>query len=146
MRKKLSEVVVTVALIAGLTQASETATKKPIKKAALVKKTSKNSGKRFAAKGITQSKPFVAAGPPRQSAPSSDRYKEIQGALSAKGYMKTPPTGVWDPDSVDAMKHYQADQKLDPTGRVNAKSLITLGLGPRDESLPSSPVIATPSK
>jgi hypothetical protein len=66
----------------------------------------------------------------RQGQPSSDRYKEIQQALISKGYLKGEPTGAWDQDSMDAMRRFQTDQKLDPTGKVTAKSLITLGLGP----------------
>jgi hypothetical protein len=41
------------------------------------------------------------------------------------------------------MKRYQADQKLDPSGRLTAASLIGLGLGPQPaQSLPATP--ATP--
>jgi len=63
-------------------------------------------------------------------APSNDRYREIQGALASKGYLKSPATGVWDGDSQDAMKRFQSDQKIDQTGKINSLSLIGLGLGP----------------
>ena len=65
-----------------------------------------------------------------QAGPTSDRYREIQEALAAKGYLKTPPTGVWDQESTEAMKRFQADQKLTSTGKLNSLSLIALGLGP----------------
>lgn len=81
---------------------------------------------------------------PRQAQPTSDRYKEIQEALISKGYLKTAPTGVWDQDSSDAMRRFQADQKIEPTGKVTAKSLITLGLGPKETPVPSGLPTATP--
>jgi hypothetical protein len=71
---------------------------------------------------------------PRQTVPTADRYKEIQGALAAKGYLKSEPNGVWGAESVDAMKRFQADQKQDPTGKLTAVSLIGLGLGPKTAS------------
>lgn len=67
----------------------------------------------------------------QQMAPTADRYREIQDALAAKGYLKTPPTGVWDADSIDAMQRFQKDQNLDPTGKLTARSLSGLGLGPK---------------
>ncbi|HZL56937.1 MAG TPA: peptidoglycan-binding domain-containing protein [Bryobacteraceae bacterium] len=70
---------------------------------------------------------------PRQALPSADRYKEIQQALASKGYLKSEPTGVWDAHSVDAMRQFQSDRKLDPSGKLTAASLIDLGLGPKHE-------------
>jgi peptidoglycan hydrolase-like protein with peptidoglycan-binding domain len=72
----------------------------------------------------------------RQAAPSPDRYKEIQQALAAKGYLKSEPSGVWDADSVAAMRQFQTDRKLDPSGKLTAASLIDLGLGPHSETPP----------
>jgi len=66
-----------------------------------------------------------------QAAPTSDRYREIQQALVAKGYLKSEPTGVWDADTQAAMRRFQTDQKLDETGKINSLSLISLGLGPQ---------------
>jgi hypothetical protein len=84
----------------------------------------------------TVRRPVTAA---RQGAPSPDRYKEIQQALASKGYLKTEPTGVWDADSAAAMKQFQTDRKLDPSGKLTAAALIDLGLGPKSESA-ASPV------
>ncbi len=78
----------------------------------------------------------VASGPRRQQAPSSDRYKEIQEALIAKGYLKSPADGTWNADTADALRRFQADQNLSSTGKVNSLSLIALGLGPKSESSP----------
>jgi hypothetical protein len=76
----------------------------------------------------------------QQISPTADRYREIQDALAAKGYLKTPPSGVWDKDSIDAMTRFQQDQKLDPTGKLTARSLGALGLGPKpaDAAAPSA--------
>jgi hypothetical protein len=79
------------------------------------------------------SRPYV---PARPSAPSSDRYREIQESLISKGYMQGPASGVWDQNSTEAMRKFQTDQKRDPTGKISAKALITLGLGPKDETVP----------
>jgi hypothetical protein len=78
-----------------------------------------------------------------QAAPTPERYREIQSALAEKGYLKSAPNGLWDADSMDAMKRYQADQKQDPTGKLTAASLIGLGLGP---STASNPVSAQAAK
>jgi hypothetical protein len=71
-------------------------------------------------------------------APTPERYKEIQGALAAKGYLgPDDASGRWDQTSIDAMKKFQADQKLDSTGKINSLSLIALGLGPKHDSAPA---------
>jgi hypothetical protein len=78
----------------------------------------------------------------RQAAPTPERYKEIQEALAAKGYLQPEEaSGKWDQTSVDALKKFQADQKLDSTGKLNSLSLIALGLGPKYEP----PAPATPA-
>jgi cytoskeletal protein RodZ len=70
----------------------------------------------------------------RQQAPTPDRYKQIQEALAAKGYLKSSPSGVWNGESTDALRRFQADQKLEPSGKLNSLSLIALGLGPRRDT------------
>jgi Putative peptidoglycan binding domain len=74
----------------------------------------------------------------RQLQPSQDRYKEIQEALASKGYL--PPdqaTGAWDQNSTGALKQFQTAQNLDASGKINALSLIALGLGPKHEAAPA---------
>ena len=76
----------------------------------------------------------------RQATPSSDRYREIQNALVAKGYLPADgATGAWDEASADALKKFQSEQNLDSTGKINSLSLIALGLGPRHDSVPTKP-------
>jgi len=83
----------------------------------------------------TQRKP--AARPTRstwragQTAPTPDRYKEIQGALAQKGYLHGEATGVWNQDSTDALRRFQQDQNLQASGKLDSLSIIVLGLGPK---------------
>jgi len=70
----------------------------------------------------------------RQLEPTPERYREIQQALSARGYLKEEPSGKWDQASVEALRRFQQDQNLEPSGKVDALSLIALGLGPKYES------------
>jgi hypothetical protein len=81
----------------------------------------------------------------RQLAPSQDRYREIQQALAAKGYLQPEQaTGAWDQNSLDALKRFQIEQNLEPSGKINSLSLIALGLGPKHDSLPAQ--IAAPEE
>jgi hypothetical protein len=81
-----------------------------------------------------------AAWHPRQVVPSPERYKEIQDALVSRGYLQPErANGAWDQNSVDALKHFQAEQKLESSGKLNSLSLIALGLGPKHESPPKPP-------
>ena len=76
----------------------------------------------------------------RQLAPTPDRYREIQQALVTKGYLgPDEATGSWNQESVEALKKFQGDQKLDPSGKINSLSLIALGLGPKRDTVADSP-------
>ena len=77
--------------------------------------------------------------------PTPQRYKEIQDALAAKGYLKPEDAnGTWNQASVDALKKFQAGQNLDSTGKINSLSLIALGLGPKRETPPPKPPAEAP--
>jgi hypothetical protein len=81
--------------------------------------------------------PVHTASRPRQMQPTAERYHEIQNALVAKGYLKPEQaTGAWDQDSIDALKKFQAEQKLDASGKITSLSLIALGLGPKHDPAP----------
>jgi len=86
------------------------------------------------------------AGPAYQQHPDATRYAEIQKALADRGYFKGEPNGKWGDDSVDALKRFQADQKLDTDGKINSRTLIGLGLGPKHEGslTPSTPALPPP--
>jgi phage tail tape-measure protein len=76
----------------------------------------------------------------RQMAPTPDRYKEIQQALVAKGYLQAEDAnGGWNQNSVDALKRFQADQNIEASGKINSLSLIALGLGPKRDTASLKP-------
>ncbi len=78
--------------------------------------------------------PVRTAVRPRQMQPTAERYHEIQNALVAKGYLQPEQaTGTWDQNSIDALKKFQAEQKLDASGKITSMSLIALGLGPKHD-------------
>jgi hypothetical protein len=72
-----------------------------------------------------------AAVPLRQARPTKDRYIEIQQALADAGYFEGSVNGVWNDASIAALRDFQTDQGLNPTGKVDSLSLIRLGLGPK---------------
>jgi Putative peptidoglycan binding domain len=89
------------------------------------------------------------AAPSYQLHPDPERYQQIQQALADRGYFKGEVNGQWGDDSVDALKRFQADQKLDNDGKINSLTLIGLGLGPKHEggteassTSPSTPATA----
>ena len=75
---------------------------------------------------------------PGQRVPTPERYREIEAALASRGYLDKSPDGAWDQRSVAALKKFQQDQNLDPSGRLTSLSLIALGLGPKHDG-PASP-------
>ena len=105
---------------------------------------SKASGKhgKTTAKRSKKGSSKAAAWRSRQLAPTPDRYKDIQSALVTRGYLKQAPNGVWDTPSADALRHFQQDQNLEPSGKLNSLSLIALGLGAKR----GSPVVPSTAK
>jgi hypothetical protein len=94
--------------------------------------------KKIAAKSTSKkSRKGTSGASSRQSNPTPDRYKQIQQALAQKGYLPTEQAnGQWTDASADALKKFQTDQNLDPTGKINSLSLIALGLGPKHQAPP----------
>ena len=80
--------------------------------------------------GYLRSRNTTSQLPVVQTCPTPERFREIQSVLAARGYLKTHPSGVWDDDSRDAMIWFQQDQNLEATGKLTARSLAALGLGP----------------
>jgi len=71
----------------------------------------------------------------RQTVPTADRYRQIQDALVSKGYLNSEEAnGTWNQSSMDALKKFQTEQNLDPSGKINSLSLIALGLGPKHDT------------
>ena len=110
-------------LFAAATTTPPSASKKKVTKKSSTTKA--NSTKR-------RKKPAVASWRSTQKAPSPERYKEIQQALASKGYLQPDASsGVWDNSSVSALKKFQEDQSLEPSGKLDSLSIIALGLGPK---------------
>lgn len=84
-----------------------------------------------------------AAASSYQAHPDQERYQQIQQALVDRGYFKGEVDGHWGDDSVEALKKFQADQKLDSDGKINSLTLIGLGLGPKHDIGTLSPPPAT---
>jgi peptidoglycan hydrolase-like protein with peptidoglycan-binding domain len=94
---------------------------------------SKHPGKRTSARKRVRRK-AVPSWRLGQQQPTPERYREIQEALIARGYLEGPATGIWGPESVEALRKFQQDNHLDATGKINSLSLIALGLGPKRDA------------
>jgi peptidoglycan hydrolase-like protein with peptidoglycan-binding domain len=64
-----------------------------------------------------------------QQRPSAERIREIQQALIRAGCLEGKPTGRWDAKSRAAMRRLQEESGLPVTGKLDARSLVKLGLG-----------------
>jgi peptidoglycan hydrolase-like protein with peptidoglycan-binding domain len=64
-----------------------------------------------------------------QKTPDPERISKIQEALSKDGSFSGTPNGKWDDATVEAMKKFQESHGLNPTGKLDAKTLQKLGLG-----------------
>ena len=83
--------------------------------------------------------------PIQQARPTRDRYREIQQALADAGHYADAVDGVWGDRSEAALKQYQEVEGLQPSGKLDALTLIRLGLGPQYESPENASSAATPS-
>lgn len=107
--------------------------KAPVKKATSASTSKRKGASKSASRNGKKGAP-QASWRNRQLQPTPDRYKEIQDALAAKGFLRPEEaTGKWDQTSVDALKRFQEEQKIESTGKINSLSLIALGLGPRHD-------------
>src|ERR1700687_1027036 len=64
-----------------------------------------------------------------QQAPTAERITEIQQALSKSGVYSGTPNGKWDSTTMEAVKKFQTSHGLNPSGKIDAKTLQQLGLG-----------------
>ena len=67
--------------------------------------------------------------PRGQKAPTADRISEIQQALAKDGSFTGKPNGKWDAATSEATRKFQESHGLNPTGKLDAKTLQQLGLG-----------------
>src|SRR5882762_6546885 len=64
-----------------------------------------------------------------QKVPTADRITEIQQALAKDGSFTGKPNGKWDDSTTEATRKFQEAHGLNPTGKLDAKTLQQLGLG-----------------
>lgn len=64
-----------------------------------------------------------------QKAPTPERISEIQQALAKDGSFAGKPNGKWDASSIEATRKFQEAHGLNPSGKLDAKTLQQLGLG-----------------
>jgi peptidoglycan hydrolase-like protein with peptidoglycan-binding domain len=101
------------------------------------KTTSSTSKKTTTAPKSSAKKPAARRAAPvpiGQARPTRDRYREIQQALADAGFYSEAIDGIWGERSEAALKRYQEAQDLEPTGKLDALTLIRLGLGPKYET------------
>ena len=84
------------------------------------------------------------SGPSYQAHPDTERYQQIQQALTQRGYFKGEANGTWGDDSVAALKQFQTESKIPNDGKISSLSLIGLGLGPTREAASEKPDPAVP--
>ncbi|MDQ2841214.1 MAG: peptidoglycan-binding protein [Acidobacteriota bacterium] len=115
----------------------------PVKSKATRAKSSRNvtsSQKTRLRSRVAGRKVHTLPAPSYQLHPDPERYQQIQQSLADRGYFKGEVNGQWNDDSVDALKRFQADQKLDTDGKINALTLTGLGLGPKHDGSTASTV------
>src|SRR5258708_25205904 len=71
-----------------------------------------------------------------QKAPAPDRISEIQQALAKDGSFAGKPNGKWDDSTIEATRKFQEAHGLNPSGKLDAKTLQQLGLGSGTAGIP----------
>jgi peptidoglycan hydrolase-like protein with peptidoglycan-binding domain len=79
-----------------------------------------------------------------QMAPTASRISEIQAALANNGAYQGMPNGRWDAATIDAMRHFQNQHDLNPTGKIDALTLQKLGLGSQVAGMGAPVPVAVP--
>jgi putative peptidoglycan binding protein len=64
-----------------------------------------------------------------QKVPTPDRISEIQSVLGRAGFYLDEPNGKMDAATQDALRRFQENNHLNPTGKIDALTLQKLGLG-----------------
>ena len=82
-----------------------------------------------------------------QTAPTPERISEIQTALAKDGSFTGSPNGKWDDATAEAMKKFQAAHSLNPSGKLDARTLQKLGLGSQTAGVAAPmPAVSSSSK
>jgi peptidoglycan hydrolase-like protein with peptidoglycan-binding domain len=81
-----------------------------------------------------------------QQAPTPERISEIQQALAKDGSFAGKPNGKWDASTIEATRKFQEAHGLNPTGKLDAKTLQQLGLGSQTAGVaPPMPPVSSSS-
>lgn len=75
------------------------------------------------------STPLVVSSKRRSVNIDSGRVQQIQQALAARGFYAGEMTGAYDENTIDAMRRFQASNRIPATGYPTAHALKRLGLG-----------------
>jgi hypothetical protein len=74
---------------------------------------------------ILSAETVLLTGAPLSVSPTGIR--QVQTALVQRGHKELKPDGVWSDGTSAALKKFQAEQKLEPTGLLNLRTLRALG-------------------
>lgn len=96
----------------------------------------RNRRRTYVAKGPIDSSPAR----PASSGIPAERVTEIQNALIKAGYMDGPASGQYDETTIEAMKQFQAANRLPQTGLPSAPALKKLGVSKRSNDGYAVPV------
>ncbi len=76
--------------------------------------------------GAAQSAGIATSAAEQAAAP--DLVRDVQRTLGAKGYSAGQPDGVYGSDTRQALRKFQNDNRLNPTGQIDTQTLAALGL------------------
>jgi peptidoglycan hydrolase-like protein with peptidoglycan-binding domain len=100
--------------------------------------TGEPSGTLLAELRAASSEPVPAAGLTREQRAAAQR------ALNARSYDAGPPDGVLGPRSRGAIRTFQADNDISPTGELTSRTMALLGLGTTDAAVEPPAVETSP--
>lgn len=63
-----------------------------------------------------------------QAGQDTETVKKAQEALATQGYNPGPADGVWGPRTSDAVKKAQTAKNIEPTGQLDDKTLVAIGV------------------
>ena len=122
--RKATHLASSLLLAAGLGAFSDSAQARPARGKA-ARSTSHSSSHRRSSSRSSKSKRRERG----QQAPTPERITEIQQALAKDGSYAEKPNGKWDDSTVEAMRKFQESHGLNPSGKLDARTLQQLGLG-----------------
>lgn len=138
--RKTTHLALTLLVAAGLgvCLASAEARNGAVKKSTTTKSVSTTHRKRLTRKSARRER--------GQKAPTTERISEIQVALAKDGSFDGKPNGKWDSSTIEATRKFQQGHGLNPTGKLDAKTLQRLGLGSETAGVaPPMPPISSSS-